>query len=237
MLIAFITNGGNDNAEPGDNSTHPWTSAGWSGNYFNPGQFPGPGGPGACGMWYREVVPGESATVLSLVHTSSTDNCSAWVYQLAGVSLTDIQTLVNKDVVVYALGGPVSFDSPSAGANSIWIGGWALQKVNYGQATVCTTTEGVGLADVTGANNPTAGHCADGDPDPPTVHIGYAEGTGVLTLETIFECSGATPDYEDFGRGYAGVLLERDDNAFSVVQEGFGTAFGADFAVTLPAAP
>ena len=238
VLVAFINSGGNTAAEPGDGSTHPWTSAGFTANFANPGQFPGPGGPSACGMWYRNVVPGEGVGVITLIHPSGTDAVGCWVYQLSGVTLAGIAESHATDTLTWAPAVLSEHVSPAAAVASVWLAGWALQKVNYGQATTTQAAyEGTTLADVNGANVVLA--CGDGDASPPKTYIGYAEGSGVLKVGAHLDCCGSGPGcYNFYGRGLAGLLMPKVVGLpFNIVQSAYGGAFGADFTVNLPVPP
>ena len=235
FLIAVINKGGpGDLTEPGDLSTHAWTKAFWTGNYANAAQFPGPGGPGTFGMWYRAVVPGESATVLTISNSPSQAQ-SVWVYQIDGVTGSGVTESHGIDFVSYSLGALATVDSSSAGSDSVWFGAFMLQKVNYGQCTTMTTTVGTEVANVNGANNNCP--CGSGDPSPPKVMIGYQTGTGVLSFGGTLGCDGAGPgDYTGYGRGYGGLLLPLASN-FSIVQQGFDVRVAANNVVTLPLLP
>lgn len=235
VLVAFINKGGpGDLNEPIDLSTNGWTKAFWTGNYANSGQFPGPGGPGSFGIWYRNVVAGESATVLT-INNSGSQAESVWVYQIRGATLSGLAATSGIDTLTYSLGGPANISSGSAASSSVFIGGFMLQKVNYGQATTMNTTQGTALANVNGANDALV--CGNGDPSPPKVWIGYRTGTGVLTIGGTLDCDGAGPgDYNFYGRGYGGLLLPLT-GAFSVVQSAFNVKVSANLSIVLPSPP
>jgi hypothetical protein len=136
--------------------------------------------------------------------------------------------------------GYTTVDSPSAGAQSAWIGAMMLQKVNYGQATMIVNNTGTNLLNCNGFN--TSGlTCGSGDGSPPWVFAGYDEGTGVLSIGALplGGCTfwtGATPNYNLFGRGWGGLLIPLAE-PLTIVQQGFGYAVSADVAVNLPSAP
>ncbi len=67
FLIAYAANGFAD--QQTDDSTNPWTLAWWSGDFCDPQTvFSGAGPPSnqGMGMYYRAIVPGESATVATM---------------------------------------------------------------------------------------------------------------------------------------------------------------------------
>jgi len=77
-----------------------------------------------------------------------------------------------------------------------------------------------------------------GDGAVPRSVLAAVEGTGTLTVETTITCSGAIPDYNLYGRGYAAIKFPRG-GTFSIVQSAFNssTGIGAPTQVTLPAPP
>jgi len=77
-----------------------------------------------------------------------------------------------------------------------------------------------------------------GDPAVPRNLVAYVTGTGTLTIATTITCSGAIPDYNHFGRGYAAIKMPLL-GTFSIVQQAFGyaTLAGAPISIDLPAAP
>jgi len=239
ILIAFITRSQTDTGiVPTDLSTNGWTKAFWSGNFADPAQSAGPGGAVAMGIWYRRVVPGESATVLQVGGANPGTN-AAWVFQTTGALLAGIATSNANDSVTW-VGNPTASTvaSASAAVASVWFGGFSLQKVNYGQVTLITSTNGTNLIDAN-ASNVSGGVCAvTADSAQPRTWIGHRSGTGVLTIGGNLTCSGASPDYNLFGRGRGGLLLPLATGAtFAVSQQGFHSTAGADIIVTLPAAP
>lgn len=238
MLIAFIAYTNSGMVDPVDLSTNGWTQGFATGDFKWAGQFPGPGHSNGMAMWYREVVPGESADVLRVAGGALTGN-ACWVYQVAGLDIAGVDASgYGTDITMWpGIGGEVTVDSPSAGSSSFYIGGWMLQKVTYGQFTGMTNSQGTGLGDVNANNDPTTVNCGVNDGAPPTVHMGYEIGTGVLTLGATFDCCGSGPGcYNGYGRGYGGLLFPILTTP-SIVQQGFQVAAGADCVVTMPSPP
>lgn len=222
VLIAVIAVGATHASPPTDLSTNPWTKAFWIGDYFNAAQFPGPGAAGSWGIWYRAVVPGESATVLEYDDFAFTNN-AAWVYQVSGVTVAGASSSSGTDNITNSVGVSSLVSSASAGADSIFFGGFGLQKVAYGQVTIIVTTQGTNVIDAN-ALNQTGGTCTvTADTAQPRMWIGYRQGTGVLTVGGTISCGGASPgDYNLFGRGYGGILLPTT-GAFSISQSAFSS--------------
>ena len=235
MLVAVINVGGPGTLnEPSDLSDHTWTKAFWTGNYAYASQFPGPGGPGSMGIWYRRVVPGESADVIT-VGGQSSQLTSVWVYHVTGTTGEGVEEAHGIDVKTMT---PYDITSPSAGEDSVWIGAHMLQKVSYGQYTMMHIVDGTELANTNGSNATPVYTVDDGTP--PAVFIAYETGTGALNVsseeDVLTWWTGATPNYNAFGRGFGGVLLPLA-STFSVVQEEMAYAVSADVTVTLPAPP
>ena len=239
MLIAVLAiSGAGGSGVRTDQSTNGWTKAFWSGDYADAAQFPGPGGPGAWGIWYRPVVAGESAAVLTF-NIINPGNNAGWVYEVSGVSAVDVQTINSNDSLTYSAGVASTVASPSAVASSVFFGGFALQKVTYGQVTLITTTQGTKLINANSINVEGGVCTVTGDADQPRMWIGHRTGTGVLTVGGTIDCSGATPDYNVFGRGKGGILLPLDEGGtFAVVQSAFNaTPVAGTLTVTLPSPP
>ncbi len=237
VLVAFIASTASGMPVPTDASTHAWTKAFWTGDVASPSQNPGPGHAVGYAVWYRAVVPGETANVITILG-GALSSTSIWVFQVSGL---DIATADPNYVVDVLMGGSDQFiDSASAAVDSVYLAGFILQKVDYGQFTIVTTNAGAELVNANAANQPSAGQCHVNDPAPPAVYIGSAQGTGALrvgaTMSAAPGCTGATPDYNLFGRGMGGVLFETV-GAFSVVQSGFAFAGGTDVTVTMPVPP
>ncbi len=234
ILIAVFHKGGADMTEPAD-LLGGWTRAFWTGDIAWAGQGPGPGGPTGLGMWYRQVVPGESATVLEFT-TGGATTAGCWVFQVSGATLSGITSSSGNDITPYSLGSEVTVTSPSASTDSVWFGAFILQKVNYGQFTVMDRSLGTEVINANGNND--VGGCGDGDPSPPKVYIGYREvSSGTTSIGATFVCPGAGPfGYNGYGRGYGGLLLETT-GGFSVSQTGFDNTTGGNIVVTLPSPP
>ncbi len=236
FLIAII-NSGYVGGAPTDLSDNPWTPVFWTGDYASPLQFPGPGGSGSMAMWARAIVPGESTTVIHIQgHAAQAQ--SIWVMQVAGCDFTSMTS-------DYGAGwhpGMMNFsiDSPSAGVDSVWIGAFMLQKVNYGQWTDMDTLQGTNIFYTNGAGAVLA--CHINDDSPPAAWSAWAEGTGVLTVEGNCPepggggCSGATPDYNGAGWGWGGLLFDKL-GTFSVIQQTMNYGIGVDLTVTLDVSP
>lgn len=236
-LIAFIaSHGGVGTPAPTDLSTNGWTKVPWSGDFSNPSQFPGPGTGNGMSVWYRQVVPGETAAVLAAA-TASLQNVGAHVMEVSGADMATIAIVSGKDTVNPAAAG-TSLVSATVTTNSVLIGAFALQKVDYGQVTAVTTTQGTRIyqgnqigADSTGLPN------TAGDPYPPFMWLGYATGTGTLQAGGTILYTGAFPDYNLMGRAWVGLTMKLT-GAFTILQSVFATGYsGATLTATLPAAP
>lgn len=238
ILVAYITLSQTSvGSAPTDQSTNGWTKAFWSGDFADATQSPGPGVAQAMGMWYRAVVPGEAAAVLKFGGINPGTN-AAWVFQVSGASLSGLTSSQTNNTLTWA-GNPTASTvaSPSASVDSVWIGGFSLQKVNYGQVTLITATNGTQLINAN-ANNETGGTCTvTADGATPRTWIGYRTGTGSLTIGGNITCSGASPDYNLYGRGRGGLLMPLS-GTFSVVQQAHEHVLtSGSLIVTLPAAP
>jgi hypothetical protein len=220
---------------PLDRSAHPWTLAYGIASFADPTQFPGAGA-GGMSMYYREVVPGESATVATFVAQGQGN--AMWVYEVAGVFSQTLSVVSGSDSLVTSGSDAPSLVSASASAESVLFGGFSLQKVAYGQNTIITTTDGTQVRQWARDNlDGSAYACmAVADVAPPYSWTGYATGTGDLTIGGTITCPGSGPPYNVMGRGYAALLMET--TGFSIIQEAFnGSSFGFTFDVTLPNPP
>jgi len=234
LLIAYIATGFSADAV-GDLSTNPWTKAYVSGNFASATQFPGPGSPEGMELWYRTIVDGEGVGVLDIIGSA---RVGVWVFEVAGVDRTAVSLATSGKDTVAGLGSP-SLSADVGLTEHILFGGFSLQKVDYGQQTHITVDSGTAVVNANSRNETPSGPCGTvGDSAVPRNVVAYVTGTGTLTIATTITCSGAIPDYNHFGRGYAAIKMPLL-GTFSIVQQAFGraTGVGSPISIDLPAAP
>lgn len=234
---------------PQDLSTNPWTVLFFSGDYVQtgpgaiPNQFPGPGDGGTLSLMWREIKANEPSTVATF---KSGNYGAAWVFEVAGVDLASIalatsgEDIMGTGVYPDGIQGASSTISAAVGATDhVLLGAFSLQKVDYGGGTEITTTDGTELRNVNAANQSNIPRTVN-DGVPPRVWIGYATGSGTLTIGGTIVHGGAGPgDYNFMSRAYAAIKIPIPAGAtFSLVQQAFGGAgLGATFDVSLPSPP
>jgi hypothetical protein len=226
-----------------DNSAHPWTAARAHASFANDGQFPGPGG-GWMGLYYRAIVPNESADVAAIVVGGQLTGI--WVLEVAGI---------DPSTVAVATSGSDDFDSShqsppgtmipgygistigaTAAVESVLVGAMSFQKVGYGQVTQIEATAGTEIFQANANNEDGRDYSpGDGDACPPYSWFGYATGTGALEMGGWLHYPGAA--YNLMGRAFCALMFDKT-GTFSVVQSAFnGGAFGSTVVVTLPSPP
>lgn len=237
ILVAYVVGRGGTVAEP---TITGWTKGYWSGDFASAIQFPGPGVLQGCGIWYRNVIAGEDANVLTLTNPGGTNTYGVWVHELSGITLSGLSVVSGTDALNPAVNATATVGA-TAGAASVLFGGQSLQQVDYGSMAKITVSGGTkvfagGLDNTSGEDG--AYHGATANQFPPWSWIGYDEGTGALSMGGTLIWTGAGPDYDVMGRGWAALLLPRP-GTFSIVQSAHNKSgvAGASFDVTLSAPP
>lgn len=234
LLIAYIATA-NRGDPVSDESANPWTKAYVSGNFSSASQFPGPGSSEGMELWYRTVQVGEGAGVLDII---GSNGVAAWVFEVAGIDKDNVSLATSGKDTVGALSSP-TISASVGGTEHVLFGGYSLQKVDYGQETHITVTSGTSVVNANSRNVTPSGSCGTvADQAVPRNLVAYVTGTGTLTIGTTITCSGAIPDYNHFGRGYAAIKMPLV-GTFSIVQSAFGyaTGAGAPVSVDLPSPP
>jgi hypothetical protein len=238
ILIAFISCPGS--GAPVDISTNPWTLGGWVAGIGEPYQHGG-GGAGppyyeAIGWYYRAVVPGEAASVLSL--SGALVEYGAHVWEIAGC---DVAGIVSTDGLDGVIATPFTHTlTASAGLNSAYFGGIGYAKIDYdgGWGTPCQPSNWVVATNGTELAN--ASRINDCGGAPPWHWVGYATGVGTLTVGARFvlDGPGTAGAYSSIAIGHAGLLIPIT-GTFGIVQQAVGGVSlpGSDCNVTLPSPP
>jgi hypothetical protein len=190
------------------------------------------------GMYYRAIVPGESATVATFkLEANSTGGM--WVYEIGGCDMSGITVVDNNGHL--ADGGTVSVGA-TATVDSVLFGGVGFGKVNYDggwlagglyASDIVNDVSGTELVNKSSNNDGTQAPC-------PWCWIGYATGTGSLTIAATANSHGAGSGAYTGGYNVGtGGLLIPAPGGFSIVQSAFagGTTLGATYMVTLPSPP
>lgn len=237
FLIAFAANGFAN--QPTDNSTHPWTSAWWSGDICATSVIACGAGPPenqGMGMYYRAIVPGESATVATMkLNANSTGGM--WVYEIAGCQMSGLSVIHSN--VFLADTGTVSV-SASASSPSVLFGGFGFGKVPYDGGWCSGWPTGPLLVNSAGTELVSKSSFNDCSAGPsPWCYIAHATGTGTLSIGATANSHGAGAGAYSCGYNVGkGGLLIPAPGGFSIVQSAFGGGgTGATYTVTLPHPP
>jgi hypothetical protein len=251
VMIAIVngaSGSGTTVPEPNDLSTHTWTKLFWSDNFTLPAVSCGAGPPTnqAVGVWVRDVVPGESATVLHFEPTGPSPNIGVWVYELAGIvgGAAAIALSLSDAYDQIANGASKTLTVNAMGVDSVLIGSVAFSKVGYdggwcvggvgGASQVLTTTAGTELVNKSLDND-----CRSNSQ--PWSWQSYKTGSGSmsLTVQTLAGSYGSGAYTCGWNTGNFALLIPIDLGSFSFTQNGFDSSDfpGADATVTLPFAP
>jgi hypothetical protein len=249
VLVAFMSGG--DAAGvcpvPIDLSTHPWTKLYWSGNMCRPtlaGCGAGPPDNQSAGVWVRDVVPGESATVLEARPDGSLPTVSAWVYQLNGVigGAAAIALAFSASNVQVDNGALVTLNAAVGGTESVLLASVQWSKVSYdlgwcagylAPSAILTTTQGIELVNASCDNI-----CDGGVPWSWIAQAGPGTGTLTAKVQSLAGSYGSGAYTCGWKVADMGVTIPVDGGVYAIAQQGFNIGgVGVTTVVTLPSPP
>jgi hypothetical protein len=237
FLIAVQTSG----YAQTDLSTHGWTQI-WRNDDIGATSViacgAGPPNDQENSMWYRAVVPGESATVAYFA-LSQLDRGGTWVWEVAGVDIDAITSVNDK---IFQADGSTTAVTDTVSTDSVLFGVISWCKVNYDNGwgdgwpdAMVIDGAGTNLVNACAINDNTGIGC-------PWSWIGYTQGTGALTISATADANGyGAGAYNcgwNVGRG-ALILPILSGATFSIVQSAFGGSgvMGEPYYVVLPDPP
>jgi len=244
ILIAFMAQNfplGTTPVAPTDLSAHSWTQLFWSNDFCDPntvGSGAGPPVRQCFGLYYRAILSSETTTVATFQPPGSGET-GMFVYEIAGCDIDAMTTVSTRSVHLADAG--TSTLTTSASGSSVLFGGTAFGKVEFDGGwgnppgwlppnQLVNNSAGTEVLNCSVEGNT--------DQQAPWLHIGYATGTGTLTVSCVANShgGGASAYTGGYNTSIAGFLIPIL-TSFSIVQSANNFGSGASFNVVMPSPP